>query len=75
VAEWSSLARFNSRLGYWLNLVVLGVVDAAFVVVLVIPGHVDLVGGLSGPLIWLLAAIVSTVVLNRPLVTGVGQGV
>jgi hypothetical protein len=42
---------------------------------LVIPGHVDLVGGLSGPLIWLLAAIVSTVALNRPHVTELGHGV
>ena len=59
------LNRFNSPLGYWLNLVVLGVVDVAFVVVVVLPGHVDLLGGLSGPAVWLLAALVSTIALRR----------
>jgi len=59
------LNRVNSPLGYWLNLLVLGAVDAAFLVVVVLPGHVDLIGGLSGPAIWLLAAIASTIALRR----------
>lgn len=58
------LNRVNDRFGYWLNLVVLGLVDAAFVAVMVLPGHVDLIGGLSGPLVWAVAAIASTVAVR-----------
>ena len=59
------LVRRNDRVGHWLNLCVLGAVDAAFVAVLVVPGHVDLAGGLSGPLVWCLAAAVSTAARYR----------
>ncbi|MEH0986208.1 hypothetical protein [Micromonospora sp. CPCC 205556] len=61
IAVALTMNRVNSRSGHWLNLLTLGAVDLAFVVVLVIPGHVDLVGGLSGPVIWLLAATASAV--------------
>ncbi|MFV2179306.1 hypothetical protein ACFHW2_16485 [Actinomadura sp. LOL_016] len=60
-----TMNRLNSRRGHWLNLATLGVVDAAFVMVMVLPGHVDVVGGLSGPAIWLLAAAASTVAVRR----------
>ncbi|WP_165358727.1 hypothetical protein [Haloactinopolyspora alba] len=43
--------------------------DVTFVPVLVVPGHVDPVGGLSGPLVWLLAAACATVALRREPVT------
>lgn len=56
------LNRVNDRFGYWLNLVVLGSIDIAFVAVLVLPGHVDPAGGFSGPLLW---AIVSTAAIRR----------
>jgi hypothetical protein len=59
------LNRVNDRFGYWLNLVVLGLIDAAFVVVMVLPGHVAPVGGLSGPLVWAVAAAASTAALRR----------
>ncbi|TQM14224.1 hypothetical protein [Pseudonocardia kunmingensis] len=59
-----TLNRRNDRVGYWLNLAVLGAVDAAFLVVMVVPGHVDVAGGLSGPLLWCLAAAVSTAALR-----------
>lgn len=50
-----TLNRVNSPAGFWLNTVVLGVVDVAFVVFLVLPGHVDLFGGFAGPVVWLAA--------------------
>lgn len=43
------LNRRNSRAGYWINLLTLGVVDLAFVPSMVVPGHIDLAGGLTGP--------------------------
>ncbi|MDI6105925.1 hypothetical protein QLQ12_45885 [Actinoplanes sp. NEAU-A12] len=60
-----AMNRVNSRLGYWLNVAVLGVVDVAFLVFLVVPGYVDLIGGMSGPAIWLMAAACATVALRR----------
>ncbi|MFB4315148.1 hypothetical protein [Actinomadura sp. 21ATH] len=65
IAVALTMNRLNSRRGHWLNLLTLGVVDAAFLVVMVLPGHVDIIGGLSGPAIWLLAAIASTLALHR----------
>ncbi|MCP2254286.1 hypothetical protein LY13_003053 [Prauserella aidingensis] len=69
VAVAVTMNRTNSRRGYWLNLLVLGVVDAIFIPVMVVPGHVDPMGGLSGPLVWLAAAAASTVALLREPVT------
>lgn len=45
----------NRPAGVWLNGVVLGAVDIVFVFVMVIPGHADVAGGLTGPLIWAIA--------------------
>jgi hypothetical protein len=50
----------NSDAGYWINLLSLGAVDAAFLVIMVLPGHVDPAGGLAGPVIWSMAAVTST---------------
>ncbi|GAA3005472.1 hypothetical protein GCM10010483_58000 [Actinokineospora diospyrosa] len=60
-----AMNRVNSRIGYYLNTVVLGVVDIAFLLVLALPGHVDPVGGASGPAIWLVATVCATVALRR----------
>ncbi|RKT54801.1 hypothetical protein [Saccharothrix australiensis] len=60
-----ALNRVNSRVGFWLNGVVLGVVDVAFLVVLVLPGHVDPIGGASGPVVWLLGTGCAVVALRR----------
>ena len=64
-----AMNRLNSRRGFWLNLVPLGLVDVAFLIVIVAPGHVDLVGGLSGPLIWALAAASSVMAQRKEPVT------
>ena len=60
-----TLTRANSPAGFWLNTVVLGVIDAAFVVYLVVPGHVDLLGGIAGPVIWLAATICAAKALQQ----------
>ncbi|MBB3662579.1 MULTISPECIES: hypothetical protein [Prauserella salsuginis group] len=69
IAVAITMNRTNSRRGYWLNLLVLGAVDAIFIPVMVVPGHVDPLGGLSGPLVWLAAAAASTVALLREPIT------
>jgi hypothetical protein len=50
----------NDRLGYWLNLVVVSAADVGFVVFVLIPGHVPMVPGGVGPLLWILAVGFST---------------
>ena len=51
----------NSRLGYWLNLIVVSAGDIGFIVFVLIPGHVPFVPGVLGPFLWVLAALFSTV--------------
>ena len=51
----------NSRLGYWLNLVVVSAADLGFIFYVLVPGYVPLVPGGLGPLLWVLALIFSTI--------------
>lgn len=51
----------NSRLGYWLNLIVVSAADIGFIVYILLPGYVPLVPGGLGPLLWVLALAFSTV--------------
>lgn len=60
-----ALNRHASPAGFWLNTVVLGVIDGAFLACLVMPGHVDLFGGLAGPIIWLAATVCAAVALRK----------
>jgi hypothetical protein len=50
----------NSRLGYWLNLVVISAADIGFIVFVLMPGYVPLWPGGLGPLLWVIALIFST---------------
>ena len=51
----------NSRLGYWLNLVVVSAGDIGFIVTVLLPGYIPWVPGGVGPLLWVLAAVFSTI--------------
>ena len=55
----------NSKLGYWLNLVVISAGDIGFIIFLLIPAYVPLVPGALGPLLWLLALGFPTTALYR----------
>ena len=50
----------NSRIGYWLNLAVAGAADLGLIFTLLAPGYMAVSDGWLGPLLWLLAAIFST---------------
>ena len=56
---------FNSKLGYWLNLVVISAGDIGFIIFLLIPGYIPLVPGALGPLMWLVALAFSTAAIYR----------
>ena len=67
VAVWLNWR--NSRLGYWLNLVVISAADIGFIVYVLLPGYVPLVPGGLGPLFWVVAIIFSTlgVLKSKPI--------
>ena len=50
----------NSRMGYWLNLIMLTVVDVGFIVLVLVPGHAPMVAW-NGPALWVLAVVFSTI--------------
>ncbi len=50
----------NSRLGYWLNLVVVSAADIGFIITIMVPGYIPLVPGGLGPLLWVVAIAFST---------------
>ena len=59
VAVWLNWR--NSRLGYWLNLVVVSAADVGFIVYVLAPGYVPMVPGGLGPLLWVVALVFSTI--------------
>ena len=56
---------FNSKLGYWLNLVVISAGDIGYIIFVLIPGYIPLVPGVLGPLLWLVALAFSTAAIYR----------
>jgi hypothetical protein len=57
----------NSWLGYWLNLAVVSGADLGFIFAIVLPRYNTLFDGLAGPILWVLAAICSTIgILREP---------
>jgi hypothetical protein len=63
---------YNSRLGFWLNLAVLGATDLGFLAFVVVPGYVPLSVGLVGPVIYLAA--VAFAAAGRRQSSGAGLG-
>jgi len=62
IALGVSLNWRNDKAGYWINLVVVAVVDLGFVLLIVVPGYVPVsVGSFAGPIVYVVAAIFSTV--------------
>jgi len=51
----------NKVIGYWLNLIVVSVADVGFIIFILIPGHVDFIPGILGPIFWITAAIFSSI--------------
>ena len=55
----------NDRLGYWLNLIVISVVDIGYLLFILLPGYVPLIPGIIGPALWVLAVVFSTIAIRR----------
>lgn len=51
----------NSRAGYWANLVVVGADDLGLLLFLILPGHLSFAEAGLGPILFVLAAVFTTV--------------
>jgi hypothetical protein len=51
----------NSRIGYWINLIVVSVTDIGFILLILVPGYLSLWPGVLGPVFWVLGAIFATI--------------
>jgi hypothetical protein len=51
----------NNCIGYWLNLYVAAAADVGLIIFLLAPGYMAVSDGWPGPLLWLLAAVFSTI--------------
>jgi hypothetical protein len=51
----------NDRRGYWMNGALIAVADIPFILFVLIPGLVPWWPGLAGPLLWLIAFLLTTV--------------
>lgn len=54
----------NSATGYWLNLTIVGAADIGLILFLLMPGHMAVADGMPGPVLWVLAAVFSTIGLR-----------
>lgn len=55
----------NSRVGYWVNLVIVSAADLGLIATLIVPGYMAVTDGLAGPLLWIGALLFSTIGLLR----------
>ncbi len=55
----------NSRAGYWFNLALVSLTDLGFIFAIVVPGYIGAAAGWTGPALWILAALFTTVGLRR----------
>ncbi len=51
----------NSKLGYWLNAIVISAADIGFIVTILIPAYLPLFPGSIGPILWLIALTLTTI--------------
>lgn len=60
LAIWAAVMIWRGQhLGFWLGAVILGAVDAAFILALVLPGYVTGVDAASGPVLYVLGVVFS----------------
>lgn len=55
----------NDIRGWWINLVIISMVDLGFIFYVLIPGYVPIWPGLAGPLTWVLGLTMTTLALRR----------
>ncbi len=56
----------NSRLGFWLNLVIASVTDIGSIIHILVPGHFPMIPGIIGPVLWVFAVIFTAIAIRKP---------
>ncbi len=56
----------NSRAGFWLNALIVGVADVPFILFVLIPGHAPFWPGVLGPMLWITGMIFTGLGQTRP---------
>lgn len=51
----------NNRAAYWANLAVVSLADIGFIVAVLIPGYISFSMGIWGPILWVLATLLTTI--------------
>lgn len=54
----------NDPRGWWMNLIVVSIVDVGFILFVLVPGYVPMWPGLAGPVFWLIGLLYSTLALR-----------
>jgi len=47
----------NSRTGFWLNALIIGLADVPFILFVLVPGYIPFWPGVQGPALWVLAMV------------------
>ncbi|MGD8642520.1 MAG: hypothetical protein PVG89_17935 [Gammaproteobacteria bacterium] len=55
----------NSQLGFWLNLSIASVTDLGFIIHILVPGHLPLIPGIAGPILWLFAVTFTAIAFRK----------
>jgi hypothetical protein len=53
----------NSVWGYWINCATVGIADTGFIFFVLVPGYTPVWPSILGPILWVVATIVSTIAL------------
>ena len=51
----------NNRAAYWANLALVSLADIGFIFAILIPGYIKLAIGIGGPILWVVAMLLSTI--------------
>lgn len=65
-----TLNRRNDRAGYWVNLALAGCTDVGLVVFMLAPGHLRLAEGMVGIVLFVVAAVASSIARRTAQETG-----
>lgn len=55
----------NNRAAYWANLTLVSLADIGFIFAILIPGYINLAMGVGGPILWVVAMVMSTIGIQK----------
>lgn len=71
---WAAILMYRGQtVGFWLNTILLGIVDVAFVYALMVPGYIPLEQGIWGPVLYVLGVFFGGIGIRR-LANSTSQG-